>query len=683
MTHRPTLDPNLFHYPKKYVNTHPLFRCFSLFLMLFLLNNFLIFSQDDTEIDKWMNLNLEDLGKVKLVSVSIGKKDVSIREAPGILSMITSEEIENSGARDLIDVLRMVPGFDFGVDVEGAIGIGVRGNWAHEGKAMLLIDGQEMNELVYATLQFGAHFPVRQIDRIEIIRGPGSSLYGEFAELAVINIITRSNPGENGTTITADYGQMSRTFARRNLSLQTNHQWGDFNLDLGAHLGDANQSQLTYTDVYGDSYEMKDDSRIHSAGVNLNVKYKDLSARFLMDLYNYTMRDVFDAIYPLPTKVEFNSYFFETKYECRLWNHFKLVPKINYSSQLPWAFRDPNSIAQDLYFNVRADRLKFSLNFSGDVSDKIFINTGLIQNFDHAAILGNTPEEYYFNGQRKKNLSNSAGFVQTFIKTPIVILTAGFRYDHNSQYGNSIVPWVGINKVYNKFYFKFLFGQTFRVPTFLNISLNPEIKPEKSNEFDMEIGYQLTKAMMLSMNFFSTGIKDPIVYSTVPGTDEEYYANFGKTGTYGFELEYLIKSEWGYVNANYSYYHAKKDKLDLYSVDVDHAYMLGFPVHKITVNSNFEITDKFSINPSLVYYSKRYGYDSTDSEGNYVLNTFDPVLLGNVYVLAKKIIGNLDIGLGVYDIFGKNYRFIQPYKGGHAPYPGPGREVMLRVNFGI
>ena len=65
--------------------------------------------------------------------------------------------------------------YDFAVDVEGVVGIGVRGNWANEAKVLLLIDGMEMNETVYGTLQFSDRYPIDQVKRIEIIRGPGSS----------------------------------------------------------------------------------------------------------------------------------------------------------------------------------------------------------------------------------------------------------------------------------------------------------------------------------------------------------------------------------------------------------------------------------------------------------------------------------------------------------------------------
>lgn len=107
-------------------------------------------------------LTLEALLELPVVEVA-GEVPLSAREAPGVVSVVSREEILDAGAGDLIDVLRLVPGFFFGVDVQGMTGVGFRGNWGHEGKILLLIDGQELNELDYGTLQFGNRFPVDQI----------------------------------------------------------------------------------------------------------------------------------------------------------------------------------------------------------------------------------------------------------------------------------------------------------------------------------------------------------------------------------------------------------------------------------------------------------------------------------------------------------------------------------------
>ena len=162
-----------------------------------------------------------------LISVA-SKKPMNTRESPSIVSLITDEEIKKSGARDLIDVLRLVPGMDFGVDVEGVVGVGIRGNWAHEGKVLVLLDGQEMNEVLFACNMFGNHYPVDQIKKVEIIRGPGSAIYGGFAEYGVINIITKQADDINGVSVSGIYGQMEKDYGHRNLNLSIGKKIKDF-----------------------------------------------------------------------------------------------------------------------------------------------------------------------------------------------------------------------------------------------------------------------------------------------------------------------------------------------------------------------------------------------------------------------------------------------------------------------
>jgi len=141
------------------------------------------------------DLSLEELLNVDLTVAS--RRALSARESPGIVTLLTREELRRAGVRDLVDALRLVPGFSFGVDVQGVAGAGVRGFWAHEGKVALFIDGVEMNEALYSTLQFGHHYPVELIEKIEIIRGPGSAVYGGTAE-GRLPAGRRASPGARG-----------------------------------------------------------------------------------------------------------------------------------------------------------------------------------------------------------------------------------------------------------------------------------------------------------------------------------------------------------------------------------------------------------------------------------------------------------------------------------------------------
>jgi len=97
------------------------------------------------------------------------------------------------------------------------MGLSLRGNWANEGKVLVLMDGQPFNELLYQSVAVGNRFPVDAIERVEIIRGPGSAQYGGSAEYGVINIITKVTI--NGQRITDSDDSLLRHLLYGNILL--------------------------------------------------------------------------------------------------------------------------------------------------------------------------------------------------------------------------------------------------------------------------------------------------------------------------------------------------------------------------------------------------------------------------------------------------------------------------------
>jgi len=109
---------------------------------------------------------------------------------PGVVSAMTREEILASGARDLLEVLQLIPGFSFHTDVEGVVGAGFPRRVGPRGQGAVAHRRIEMNELLYSTNAFGNELPVQGDREGRSDSRPGSALYGGNAELAVINVIT-------------------------------------------------------------------------------------------------------------------------------------------------------------------------------------------------------------------------------------------------------------------------------------------------------------------------------------------------------------------------------------------------------------------------------------------------------------------------------------------------------------
>src|SRR5215471_4054214 len=139
------------------------------------------------------SLDLRDLAQVKVYSASRHLEDA--RDAPSSVTVITAEEIRHYGWRTLADILNSQRGFYISNDRNYTY-VGVRGFLRpgdFDSRVLLLLNGHRMNDNLYDSAYFGNEFPldVDLIDRIEIVRGPGSSLFGTNAVFAVINVITR------------------------------------------------------------------------------------------------------------------------------------------------------------------------------------------------------------------------------------------------------------------------------------------------------------------------------------------------------------------------------------------------------------------------------------------------------------------------------------------------------------
>ncbi|UII32339.1 TonB-dependent receptor plug domain-containing protein [Fulvivirga ulvae] len=657
----------------------------SLILAIFLITSFQTHAQNESDTTDYFSMSLDELMNLTITVAST--EALSTRESPGIVNLITADEIARSGARDLIDVLRMIPGFEFGVDVQGVIGVGARGNWGHEGKILIQLDGQEMNERSFATTQLGNHFPLEQIERIEIIRGPGSAIYGGYAELGVINIITKKGKALNGVSVAGTYGQLPDALGRAEGTVMVGRSAGDVAFDAKLTVGQGNRSDRTYTDFYGDSYDMKDNSELKNLHINSGLSYKGLGIRLIYEDYQIQQRDLFDAAMPVPVDMHFKGVYAEVKYDYKVSDKVKLTPKVQYKNQQPWLTN--SAVARQLdendYAGVFADKtveqtlgdLVLNVNFT----PKINVIAGMQYYVDKGESVPGY--EYEITNSTDVEFYNFSAYGQGLFKLGFANVTVGARYNNHEQFGDSFVPRIGVTKVIDRFHGKLLLSQAFRAPSIQNIDPNPDIEPELTTVFELEAGYQLTSKMALTANFFDIKIEDPIVYFYDSDTDAEGYENYDETGTRGIELEYKYKDTWGSMGFNYSYYTAHGDnKVASYNVPGDEDKLLGFAQSKANLFGSFLLTKKLTFSPSVTYLGERAGFVIADTNDNPVLATFDPVVFANLYFQYKDLFTQgLTAGAGVYNLTDNDYAYIQPYNSGHSPLPAAGREIVVRLKY--
>jgi iron complex outermembrane receptor protein len=157
-------------------------------------------------------LSIEELMRVKIISVS--KKPEPWFEAPAAVYVITGDNIRRSGVTSIAEALRMAPGVDVARNDAATWAVGVRGfTDVFNSKLLVLIDGRTVNSPFAGGVEWDVRdTPLEDIDRIEVIRGPGGTLWGNNAVNGVINIITKGARDTQGLLVSAGGGDFERAF---------------------------------------------------------------------------------------------------------------------------------------------------------------------------------------------------------------------------------------------------------------------------------------------------------------------------------------------------------------------------------------------------------------------------------------------------------------------------------------
>jgi len=647
-----------------------------------------------------------DLGNlIALDEVSVASMNATqVREAPGIVSVLTREDIEASGARDLVDLLEMVPGFFIGVDVQGNLGIGIRGNWGQEGKILILIDGQEINETAYGTVSIAHHFPVQAIERIEIIRGPGSAIYGGFAELGVVKISTRDGEDIEGVETLQRAG-----LAAGKAGVDTSHPfvdtyvasgrtYGDFDLSLSLFGGYSVQSEGTYTDIFGTSYAIADTAVRRPLLANFRLTWRDWRLLFIADGFTYQAQDDFDIAGSASTHYRFGGIYSELSNIFQLGRDLTLTPRLNYKIQNSYATTATSAadeqriVDAQLLSRLRMDRALAGATLQWKPRTALTVMAGS-EAFSDVGRAGGTPGDGS-SVQGTNGLWTVAGFGQLLWSNAIANLTLGGRAEYASQFGWSTVPRLALTHVFaSGLHAKLLASRAHKSPTFMNYTLERTIDPsnqvraERTDVLEAEIGYLLPSGLQLAINGFLGVIENPIIYTYEPKTGLESYFNRGRTGTFGGEAEARWTGKTASLDCTYAYYHALSGLPEDYRVGGGGGATLGAPQHKAVFRGSWRPMRQWRhwlLGGTAIVFGKRYattGFNNSDQ--SYVITSLAPRLLLGLSVRYKDLgLRGLLVGLTVNDLLDSRDVYAQPYLGGHAPLPGVGRQVMLSLGYG-
>ncbi|ACN17575.1 putative TonB dependent receptor (outer membrane receptor family protein) [Desulforapulum autotrophicum HRM2] len=240
---------------------------------------FILFSFSQADDLEMLDMDLSSLMQIQITSA--GRKAQDLVDVPAAVYVIDRDDIQNSSATCVPELLRMVPGLQVARISSSKWAIASRGfNGTFSNKLLVQIDGRSVYTSAYSGVYWDTlNLPLENIEQIEVIRGPGATLWGANAVNGVINIITKTAAETQGGKVTATMGNQERGSASFRYGKQLKN-------DLYGRFYASHHAQDSYT-YLGDKSDADDDWQITTGGFRLdnNVGIND-SWTFQGDIYH-------------------------------------------------------------------------------------------------------------------------------------------------------------------------------------------------------------------------------------------------------------------------------------------------------------------------------------------------------------------------------------------------------------
>jgi outer membrane receptor protein involved in Fe transport len=535
----------------------------------------------DERFEHFISLSLEELVNLETSIATASKQTAS--KAPAVVTLITADDIKATGATNLVEALEGVPGLHIRTSQFGNRPlIQFRGSKGRQ--TLFMIDGNSMVDLVWNFGIFWKGLPVSSIERIEIIRGPGSALFGADASAGVINVITK-------TAAKVEYseaGVRTGSYNTNTAWMQHGTSFNGFDIGITANLSNTD-GYNPYIEVDGQtSRDLATGSSASYAPDSAQYGWRSEDIRFSVAKQNWRLNTAYSRATDLQigltgfgvldpvTKADdsrlnidllYSNEDFEKNWELDMELRFQ---HYDYSSGNGFIERPPGYIDANggLYpagqinqqeSDERRAVFEASTLYTGIDSHAIRIGAGYtvqdLYSIQHRVNYGTGPDgntlpaggpivdisdtAYAFAPENTRKISHI--YIQDIWTISAAWeLTAGARYDNYSDFGSTFNPrialvWQSTEKLTSKL----LYGQAFRPPSYLELFdetsftiPNPDLDPERSETLDLVFAYAARKNLQLDMNVFY--FKQTDIISRTPTGQ---FQNAGDHATRGIELE--------------------------------------------------------------------------------------------------------------------------------------------------
>jgi len=580
--------------------------------------------------------------KIKEIVVTASRVEEPASEVASATTVLTSKELKEKGITNVVDALREVPGVQ--VVQTGAFGglatPFVRGG--ENGQALVMIDGVPVwDPAATAVGDFTAflpHLPIEQIDRIEIVRGAQSVLYGPSAMTGVINIITKKGKGKPKIRVFSEGGSYSSFREGAEFLGETKHI--KYNLNY-MRLDSSGISKAT-------GFKERDGQRFHNFSGDFSYKIGKIK---LGTSVNYNSASTGLDYYFDPTT--FASVPDASGYK----QHSDLVSVkgyLNHEISPSWGQRFIFS-----YTNTDRDYIKDGVKEEGYDGRLYYISWQNNLEFEPFTFI--TGVDYQRetaaegSGIEGKNFDHISWFGEGILRWKGLYFSSGIRYYHHQTAGDKVTCRIASAYIFpTKTKIHASYGTGFRAPSLYQIHAefygNPDLKPEKSEGYDVGVTQGFFDGKIeADITYFSNWFDNLIIYYY---PDEMWwlgkYQNVATAHTEGIEFALNTRPvSWLRLSANYTWLNA---------IDTtNNTWLPRRPMHKGSGTIVFLFKDKADFGLTGTYFGKRFNFkNNKDSLGGY----FTVNLSARYYPTSY-----LTLNLRFQNLFDREYEEVKGYNG--------------------
>jgi len=635
----------------------------------------------------YANLSLEQLMDIELDSVSGASKfEQKVSQAPASVSIITANEIQKLGHRTLADILRGVGGMEVTYD-RNYSAIGMRGfnrPGDYNSRVLLMVDGHRMNDDLYSSALVGteALLDVDLIERVEVIRGPSSSIYGNSAFFGVINVVTRKPSQINGAESAFAYGSFDSYKGR--MTYGKSFKNGVELMLSGSFYTSDGPQRLYYRE-----FDTPATNRGVAEGIDADYSqslFGSLSYGEFSLTAGWSRREKqiptasYDAVFNDEREKTVDERFFANlKYEHTFANDLNVMARVfydyySYFGEYPYDDTGLIYVSVDDHYS---ESIGAELQLTQTFLDRHTLILGA--EYRHALHLyqagyDRNSTSYFFLDDRD-NLSVGI-YAQAEMKMrDDLLLNVGLRYDYFDNFGGTANPRLGlIYTPWEKSTFKLLYGQAYRAPNAFELySISPgyskgnlDLTPETIRTYELVYEQFLPHNLRLSISGYHYGIDDLIEEKMDPSDGLYVFDNVESVKTNGLEMELEGRYSGGVIaRTSYAFQQTENPSTG--------QELSNSPQHLAKLNFIVPLVHEKLYGGLELQYTDAVTTISGSRNGGY--------LIANATLFSRQLVKNLDVSVSCYNLFDTNYS--HPAASGNAQnsIPQDGRTFRLKFTY--